>query len=291
MSLNGIDISSWQEGINISELATTDFVIVKATQGTSYVNPFFKEHYEAARAAGKLLGTYHYIEGGNAQAEALHFYNNVKGCIGEAVLCLDWEGNQNSAWGDTAYLEQVVTHVINYTGVKPLIYCSYSSYPWEVASRNDCGAWVAQYANYSETDYQESPWNEGAYSCAIRQYSSTGRIQGYGGNLDLNKAYMGAEAWGKYATAGGAVKPSASGNAPAQVSAGTYTCVADALNVRSAPSLSGAVVATYYYGETVNLDGWSTVADGYVWGRYISYSGYTRYIAVKAAGGEDYLVK
>lgn len=76
------------------------------------------------------------------------------------------------------------------------------------------------------------------------------------------------------------------------VSGGTYECVADSLNVRSAPGLSGAVVASYESGETVVLDAWGKVADGYLWGRYTSYSGETRYIAVgTSSGSETYLRK
>lgn len=76
---------------------------------------------------------------------------------------------------------------------------------------------------------------------------------------------------------------------------GTYRCNTGRLNVRTAPSLSGAVVAGYSYGQTVNLDGWYCISNGYVWGRYTSYSGYTRYVAVgKPTGGydpNDYLVR
>lgn len=76
---------------------------------------------------------------------------------------------------------------------------------------------------------------------------------------------------------------------------GTYRCNVDSLNVRNRPSLSGAVVASYSRGETVVLDDWYTVADGYVWSRYTGRSGATRYIAVGKATGkpeaDDYLVK
>lgn len=75
------------------------------------------------------------------------------------------------------------------------------------------------------------------------------------------------------------------------VAGGTYECVADSLNVRDAPSLSGAVVASYTGGETVTLDAWSAETDGYTWGRYTAYSGATRYLAVGVTGGEAYLVK
>lgn len=76
---------------------------------------------------------------------------------------------------------------------------------------------------------------------------------------------------------------------------GTYRCNTGRLNVRTAPSLSGTVVASYSYGQTVTLDDWYCISGGYVWGRYTSYSGYTRYIAVgKPTGGydpNDYLVR
>lgn len=76
---------------------------------------------------------------------------------------------------------------------------------------------------------------------------------------------------------------------------GKYRCTVSALNVRSVPSLSGSVVASYGLGQTVVLDDWYKIADGYVWGRYTSYSGHTRYVAVGRATGkteaDDFLVK
>ncbi|RSX51333.1 SH3 domain-containing protein [Bifidobacterium samirii] len=81
--------------------------------------------------------------------------------------------------------------------------------------------------------------------------------------------------------------------APAQsgpiVVAGTYLVDVDALNVRHRPSTSGAVVATYRRGQTVNLDAWGVYADGYLWGRYTSYGGQVRYIAIGTQGGDWYL--
>ena len=90
MSMNGIDISSHQNGINLNAVPC-DFVITKATQGTSYVNPDCDRAYQQAKAAGKCLGVYHYASGGGAIAEADFFLKNVQGYIGEAILVLDWE--------------------------------------------------------------------------------------------------------------------------------------------------------------------------------------------------------
>lgn len=210
MSLNGIDVSNWQAGIDLT-CVPCDFVIVKATQGTTYTSPDCARAVEQALAAGKCVGVYHYVSGGNANAEADYFVNSVRGWLGRVVLAIDWESAQNSAWNNAAYLDAVVSRVIGTTGVKPLIYASASVLGTvaPVASKYDCGLWVAQYANNNPTGYQDQPWNEGAYACAIRQYSSAGRLNGYAGNLDLDKFYGDATAWAKYAGATATAQPSA----------------------------------------------------------------------------------
>lgn len=209
MSLNGIDVSNWQAGINLAAVPA-DFVIMKATEGTNYVSPDFNRQYQQAKSAGKALGVYHYARGGNVQSEADHFLNNTKHCIGEAILVLDWEAGDNPTFGknDLGWVKQWCDYVTSKTGVKPMIYIQQSAMN-RVKGAGDYGLWVAQYADMNPTGYQDKPWNEGAYSCAMRQYSSTGRLSGWGGNLDLNKFYGDRSAWNKYAGKGNATKPNA----------------------------------------------------------------------------------
>lgn len=214
MSMNGIDISSHQNGINLS-VVPCDFVITKATQGTSYINPDCDRAYQQAKAAGKCLGVYHYASGGGAIAEADFFLKNVQGYIGEAILVLDWEEYQNSAYDQgPAYAKQFLDRIYEKTGVRALVYMSKSvcnAYDWSAIAANH-GLWVAQYANNNPTGYQSNPWTDskgyGAWSGpAIFQYSSSGRLSGYNGNLDINIAYMDREGWNKYAGKGNATKP------------------------------------------------------------------------------------
>lgn len=202
MALNGIDVSNWQNGINLAAVPC-DFAICKATQGTNYVSPDCARQVEQLRSAGKLFGTYHYISGGNANGEAEYYIDNIKNWVGQGMLCLDWESNQNSEWENEEYLKQVAKRVIELTGIPPVIYVQASrrAEVAKVASELNCGLWIAQYANNNTTGYQDSPWNEGAYSCAMRQYSSAGRLDGYSGNLDLNKFYGDKAAWLAYAGA------------------------------------------------------------------------------------------
>ena len=215
--LNGIDVSNWQNGINLAAVPA-DFVICKATQGNSYVSPDCVRQVEQGAAAGKLLGTYHYISGSGAVAEADFYLNNIKNWIGKYMMCLDWESNQNSQWGNESYLKQVAQRIIERTGIPPVIYVQQSrlSAVKAIADELNCGLWVAQYANMDQTGYQATPWNEGAYTCAIRQYSSAGRLSGYSGNLDLNKFYGDRNAWLKYCNPDGAHEDTGGSTTPSQ---------------------------------------------------------------------------
>ena len=232
MTLNGIDISSYQSGIDLS-VVPCDFVIIKATQGTGYVNPDCDRAYQQAKRAGKLRGTYHYVGGGNAVAEADYYINNIKGYLRDGLLAIDWEAEQNSAWGNEAYLEQLVRRVIERTSIKPLIYSMASRYAQvaAVAKKLDCGLWIAEYADMNPTGYQAHPWREGAYACAIRQYASTGRLNGWGGDLDLNIAYMTRDQWAKYVNPGGkpAAAPAPSKPAPAPARKSEDTIAAEVI--------------------------------------------------------------
>lgn len=194
--MNGIDISSHNTGINTKTIPG-NFVIIKATQGLSYVNPDFKRAIKQAQGS-KLLGIYHYIGGQGAAGEMDNFIKHWKTYKGQAIACLDWESYQNSAWGNEDYLRQCIEYFIKQTGVIPFVYASLSSFPHSLCKKFGCPKWIAQYANDKETGYQETPWNQGKYSCAIRQYTSNGKLNGWSGRLDLNKAYITREQWANY---------------------------------------------------------------------------------------------
>ena len=207
-TLNGIDISSWQEDINVAKV-NADFVIVKATGGAGYTNPCLKAHADATLKAGKLLGLYHFArERGcpsTAVKEADYFIEKAKPYIGKATLWLDWEADalaMGASWAK-AWLDRVREK----TGITPGIYMSKSicrNYDWSAVMLDGYPLWAAQYASYNPTGYQKNPWTD-AYgygpwkSPLIFQYSSSGRIAGYGGNLDINLFYGTVADWEKLA--------------------------------------------------------------------------------------------
>lgn len=193
--MRGIDISNHQAGINVRGI-DCEFVIVKVTEGRSYVSPSLYDQADIALNSGKLLGLYHYISGKSSPNEEMqNFVKVFNNYNGRALPVLDWEPYTNAAWGNDSYLSECVKIFKSLTGLTPVIYASLSMFPNTVANAHGCARWVAQYANEKPTGWQNKPWNEGAYSCAIRQYTSKGQINGYGGYLDLDKAYISADEW------------------------------------------------------------------------------------------------
>lgn len=203
--LRVVDVASHQKGIITGSL-DCDAVICKATEGTGYVNPYCDEHYQSAKASGKLLGVYHYASGGNPEAEAEFFINNVQGYLHEAILVLDWESGDNAAWGDSNWVARFCAHVVALTGINPMIYVQRSAVG-QCIGLGDYGIWLAEYPDYALRgwgDYVE-PNYSGDY--AMHQFTSSGNIAGWGDVLDLSLFFGDANAWLAYAGATGQPVP------------------------------------------------------------------------------------
>ena len=60
MALNGIDISNYQRGLDLAQVPC-DFVICKATEGTTIVHNTCDPWIQQAIKLGKLWGFYHFM--------------------------------------------------------------------------------------------------------------------------------------------------------------------------------------------------------------------------------------
>ena len=205
MSLKGIDISNYQSSIDLSKIAC-DFVIIKATEGKSYVSPSCDKHFQQALNLGKKLGIYHFANNSDntAEQEANWFIQNTRGYIGKAIPILDWEDNVVS---DVAWALKWLQLVGEAYGCKPLIYMSESvanSYDWSSVANANYGLWVAKYRdnnadyNYDMSSAGNKPAVRHWKFYAMWQWTSCGRLDGYSGNLDCNEFYGDTSAWDKY---------------------------------------------------------------------------------------------
>lgn len=212
MTLNGIDISAYQRGIDVSANGVpADFVGIKATEGIGYVNTDCDRAFQQAKAAGRRRLVYHFANQNDAIAEADFFLSKTAGYRdGHTIPVLDVEAaalNNSGAWV-RAWLDRVAS----VWGTKPLVYMSGSpakNSKYDIVVQGNYGLWVAAYPSPAPTTYTDVPdyvptrW---PFS-AMRQYSSSGRLPGYNGPLDLNIFYGDLAAFDKYAAIGGNVVP------------------------------------------------------------------------------------
>lgn len=169
-------------------------VIIKATQGTGYVNPACNHQYALAKSLGKKLGLYHYASGGNPQAEAQFFINNIRNYVGTATLWLDWESYQNASWGSGNWARAFVNEVHRLTGIYPGIYCQASSLGQVASCAAVSALWVACYPsmNYRSWVVPNMNVSSGAFPF-ITGWQFTG------GDMDRSVFYLDANGWDRLA--------------------------------------------------------------------------------------------
>lgn len=201
--MNGIDISSHQTGIDLSKVPC-DFVIIKATGGTGYVNPDCDRAFQQALSLGKKIGVYHFAHEkgleGTPEQEAQFFLNNIKGYIGKAILILDFEGSNQK---DVNWAKAFLDYVYNKTGVKAWFYtytANLNTTDFSNVAKGDYGLWIAEYGRNLPQGYsQPSPPRTNNFPVvACFQYTSSGRLSGYNGNIDLNVFYGDQKTWDLY---------------------------------------------------------------------------------------------
>lgn len=195
--INFIDISSYQAALDLVAVSKSiQGVIVKATEGTSYVNPYCDRHYRQAKGANLLRGFYHFAGNSDPLAEAAFFYRNVLGYMHDGIPVLDWEGNQTVDW-----VNKFVRQFHGLTGIWPWIYAN----PWRFNQGGvepNCARWVASYPEVAHPTFsQAASWNcpSADGNVVAWQFCSDGRLSGYNANLDCSVYYGDRESWLRYA--------------------------------------------------------------------------------------------
>lgn len=196
--LNFIDTSNWQ-GLYFPTLTGTDAVIVKATEGTNFVDPFCDQIVQQCQSAGLPWGFYHFAsDNWWATEEARYFVDNCRSYFGQGIPVLDWEGTQSVEW-----VNKFVEHVHEETGVWPWIYANPCRFDQGV--NPNCARWVASYPDVaSPTWSQAQGWDCPAAdgNVVAWQFCSDGAVNGIAGNVDLDLFYGDKEQWLAYARGG-----------------------------------------------------------------------------------------
>lgn len=199
----GIDVSHHNGNIDFKKVAADgiSFVFIKATQGKSFRSSKFLQFVKDAKAAGLLIGAYHYVDDSagsveTAKAEAANFYKAIQDAGGIGVFDLppvmDYESNKNSYSKATitAVAKTFLEEIHKLTGVKPLVY-TYPAFIGNFTGLSSYPLWIARYSTQTPADASGwTRWDYWQYSDgAAGGYLPRGnrKVDGVSGNVDLNE--------------------------------------------------------------------------------------------------------
>ncbi|EPY2286928.1 GH25 family lysozyme, partial [Clostridium sporogenes] len=92
----GIDISMHNGTVNFGTVKSSgcNIVIIKATEGVQYVDPYLNQHYNGAKAQSMNIGFYHFMsEKTSPTQQAIDFWNVIKDKQFNIIPTLDIETN------------------------------------------------------------------------------------------------------------------------------------------------------------------------------------------------------
>lgn len=195
--------------------------------------------------------------GGSSWGYALRNANTV----GIEMCCEVIDGRCCVPWETVQRTGELVRDLVARHGIDPAAVCRH----YDITGK-DCPAWVQMPDGRARRGTDDGVWRQ-VWCELVGGNGSSGAPQDHGSPEDST-----------------------------DFEGGTYRCQVDYLRVRTGPGLGCEEVAHYGRGQTVELDSEYVVADGYVWGTYVSYSGYRRWIAVGPHTGSpdlerDFLVK
>lgn len=189
--VRGVDISSYQGDIEWQILSSQniDFAFIKATEGSSFVDPYFTYNYSEAQKCSISIGAYHFFSyDSKGLSQAKNFIDTVKPFEGmlPPVIDLEFYGdkeeNPKSRDEVRSELNDMLFALEEYYGMKPIIYATEKSYNFYLSGEyEEYDIWIRNVIstpNLSD-DREWSFW----------QFTNREKLDGYKGEekyIDVN---------------------------------------------------------------------------------------------------------
>ncbi|MCX7697442.1 MAG: GH25 family lysozyme [Bacteroidales bacterium] len=187
-SIYGIDISRYQKKINWEKLSrfrykhvTISFIMIKATEGTNYVDPFFHDNWKNSKKYGFITGAYHYFK--PHQDPIIQMNNFLKTVsfspgdfivvdIEEYPIYISKATFQNNIMKALQYVEEKLK-------TKPILYTNVSFYRQYFMNKRfeKYPLWIAHY--YQQSPPSDIPW-------VFWQFHDKMSLNGISENVDMN---------------------------------------------------------------------------------------------------------
>lgn len=200
MPERGMDISEWQEGMDVERVVRENnlsFVMVRTNYGSNHDDLQFHKHCDGAERGGAIVTPYVYPLASDTYGSVDDSVRIIGGRYDRCIV--DWE--EGSGGGDQlrAAHERVWEHGLSTPlTYDPTWYWERQGRPnqdWMGQSGRIGGRWKSWYPDYVAGSFDEvlkkipnSVYGDsrGGIATRIVQFTSSGRLSGWGGNLDLN---------------------------------------------------------------------------------------------------------
>ena len=189
--VKGIDVSSYQGEIEWEQLEKQDlkFAFIKATEGSTFVDKYFKKNWKAVGHTTLRIGAYHffsYDSGGETQAQ--NFINTVP-IDGQAlppVIDVEFYGDKEKNPPSRSQVEKELDVMVNmleeHYGKRVILYTTKKAYDLYIKNSFDqCDIWIRDVLT-KPTLSDERTWT-------FWQYTDREKLDGYSGNekfIDVN---------------------------------------------------------------------------------------------------------
>lgn len=176
----GIDVSKYQGEINWKKVADSKkvkFVYIKATEGMTIQDGYYRKNLEGARAQGLPVGSYHlYSSKTTADQQFDNFKKVVRKSEQDLIPVLDIEAVHCTNL-NIERVDRILMLMEREYGVKPLIYTSEKVYFTHFANKkySEYQIFIANYRRFPKTRF------------TLWQFTQTGRVSGISGDVDFSE--------------------------------------------------------------------------------------------------------
>lgn len=187
--LQGIDVSQHQGRIDWEDVAEAgiDFVFIKATEGTDWIDPRGHSNWVGAKDAGLRVGAYHYyLLCKTGAQQAAHFMDIVPVDRTALPPVIDLEHAQNCGLDQPreevrAEISVMISKLRHHYGKDPVLYTTQAFYrDWLQGAFPANPIWIR--------DIRAYPVLPDGRDWTIWQYSHRGHVPGIDGEVDRNVA-------------------------------------------------------------------------------------------------------
>lgn len=181
MLVRGLDLSHHQQTVDFGRMARDgiQFVMLKATQGTGYVDPTFAPRAQQAHDAGLQVGAYHFAEvDTDVIANVSHFLDTVRPTpASRRLLVLDVERLDGMSGSHAGLWSAVFVRLLaRETGHRPWVYTNAS-----FANACNLGGLLARDVNLwvaSWTSRPQPTLPAGFSTWGMWQFTNSGNVAG-----------------------------------------------------------------------------------------------------------------